>query len=49
MILSCMRALFIATLLAFSLYNLPAHAQAAFGVFGRIDDKTQILFEDNWL
>jgi len=23
--------------------------QAAFGVFGRIDDKTQILFEDNWL
>jgi hypothetical protein len=23
--------------------------QAAFGVFGRIDDKTQILFDDNWL
>jgi len=22
---------------------------AAFDVFGRIDDKTQILFEDNWL
>jgi hypothetical protein len=31
------------------LFSDEVATQAAFSVFGRIDDKTQILFEDNWL